>query len=143
MSPETSALPWDSPEFYPQALALAGKRLEFIEYRGKRILTIDSAGADLQMVRAIAAVSAHIVSDQRPGSVRILNNLEGGEFTREVVNVLSELAAKNQPFVHRTAVIGITGMRFFAFQTVARFIRRPLKQFATREQALDWLAQDD
>jgi hypothetical protein len=143
VSEKTSLLPWDSAEFLPQAHALAGKRLGFIEHRGKRILTINSIGADAQVVRAIAAECWHIISSQEPKSVRTLNNLEGAEFTGETVKVLSELAAKNQPYVVRGAVIGITGMRFFAFQAVVSLTKRPFKLFDSREQALDWLAQDD
>jgi hypothetical protein len=143
VSQELSTLPWDSPEFYPEAHAIAAKRLAFIEHKGKRILTINSVGADLPLVKAIAAECWHIVSSQEPKSVRTLNDLEGGEFTTETVKILSELAAKNRPYVVRAAVIGIKGMRFFAFQTVVSLTKRPLKLFSDRWQALDWLVQDD
>lgn len=142
MSQSSSTLPWDSPEFYPEAHALAGDRLAFIEHKGKRILTINSVGADLKMVRAIAAECWHVVSQQEPHSVRTLNDLNSGEFTSETVKVFSELAAKNRPYVVRAAVIGIKGMRFFAYQTVVSITKRPLKLFDDRNQALDWLAQD-
>ena len=143
MSQEVSTLPWDSPEFYPQAHAVAAQRLEFIEHQGKRILTINSVGADFQLVRAIAAECWHIISRQELQSVRTLNDLAGSEFTSESVSVLTELAAKNRPYVVRAAVIGIKGMRFFTFQTVVSFTKRPLKLFDDRVKALDWLAQDD
>jgi hypothetical protein len=61
----------------------------------------------------------------------------------ETVKVLSELAAKNQPYVVRGAVIGIKGMRFFAFQAVVSLTKRPFELFDSRQQAPDWLAQDD
>jgi hypothetical protein len=140
---DMSKLPWDSPEFYPHAHAIAGKRLEFIQHKGKRILSINSVGADFQIVRAIAAECWHIVSRQQPKSVRTLNDLADGEFTSDIVAVLSELAAKNAPYVVRGAVIGIKGMRFFAYQTVVTVTKRPLRLFGDRAQALDWLAQDD
>lgn len=142
MSQVDSSLPWDSPEFYSEAHALAGNRLGFIEHKGKRILTINSVGADLRMVKAIAAECWHLVSRQELQSVRTLNDLNGGEFTSETVKVFSELAAKNRPYVVRAAVIGIRGMRFFAYQTVVSLTKRPLKLFDDRNDALDWLAQD-
>jgi hypothetical protein len=43
----------------------------------------------------------------------------------------------------RGAVIGIKGMRFFAYQTVVSITKRPLKLFDDRMQALDWLVRDD
>ena len=143
MSQTSSALPWDSPEFYPEAHALAGNRLGFIEHKGKRILTINSVGADLKMVKAIAAECWHIVSRQELQSVRTLNDITGGEFTTETVRIFSELAAKNRPYVVRAAVIGIKGMRFFAYQTVVSLTKRPLKLFDNRTEALDWLSQDN
>jgi len=138
----SSSLPWDSPDFYPQAHALAGDRLAFVEHKGKRILTINSAGADLKMVKAIAAECWHIVSRQEVHSVRTLNDLDGGEFTNETIRIFSELAAKNRPYVVRAALIGIKGMRFFAYQTVVSLTKRPLKLFDNRTEALDWLAED-
>lgn len=142
LNQSTSSLSWDSPEFYLEAHDRAGDRLRFIEHKGKRILMINSVGADLQMVKAIAAECWHIVSRQEPQSVRTLNDLSGGEFTSDTVKVFSELAARNRPYVVRGAVIGIKGMRFFAYQTVVSLTHRPLKLFDDRTKALDWLAQD-
>jgi hypothetical protein len=143
VSPDISTLPWDSPEFYPHAHALASKRLEFIEHKGKRILSINSVGADFQLIRAIAAECWHLVSREQPKSVRTVNDLEGAEFSSETVKVMQELVAKNRPYVVRGALIGIKGMRFFAYQTVVSITNRPLKLFSDRLQALDWLVQDD
>jgi len=140
---DISTLPWDSPEFYAHAHSAAAKRLGFIEHKGKRILNINSAGADFQLLKAIAAECAHIIDNQELKSVRTLNDLDGAEFTNESVKLLSELAAKNRPYVVRAAVIGIKGMRFFAYQTVVSVTKRPLKLFNDRLQALDWLAEDD
>jgi hypothetical protein len=97
VSQEISTLAWDSPEFYPHAHALAAKRLEFIEHKGKRILTINSVGADFQLIRAIAAECWHIVSRQEFKSVRTVNDLEGAEFSSETTKVFSELVTKNRP----------------------------------------------
>jgi hypothetical protein len=143
VTPDISTLPWDSPEFYAHAHALAGNRLGFVEHKGKRILNINSVGADFQLIRAIAAECSHIISGQQLKSVRTLNDLDGAEFTNESVRVLSELAAKNRPYVVRAAVIGIKGMRFFAYQTVVSVTKRPLKLFNDRVEALDWLAGDE
>jgi len=143
VSRDISTLPWDSPEFYPHAHAIAGKRLEFIEHKGKRILTINSVGADFQLIRAIAAECWHIVSRQELKSVRTVNDLEGGEFSSETTKVWSELVTKNRPYVVRGALLGIKGMRFFAYQTVVSITNRPLKLFSDRLQALDWLVKDD
>jgi len=143
VSQDISTLPWDSPEFYPHAHALAGERLKFIEHKGKRILSINSAGADFQLIRAIAAECWHLVSREQLKSVRTVNDLEGAEFSGETTKVFSELVTKNRPYVVRGALIGIKGMRFFTYQTVVSITNRPLKLFSDRLQALDWLVQED
>lgn len=94
------------------------------------------------MVKAIAAECWHIMSNQPEKSVRTLNDFDGAEFTSETVRIMSELAARNRPYVIRGAVIGIKGMRYFAYQTVVTVTKRPLKLFDKREQALDWLVED-
>lgn len=141
MSEKVSELPWDAPEFYPQAHALAGDRLGFIEHRGKRILAINCVGADLYMIKAIAAECWHLIAKQEPKSVCTLNDLEGAEFSGETVRIFSELAAKNRPYVVRGALIGIKGMRFFAYQTVIKATNRPFKLFNSRDEALEWLVE--
>ncbi len=142
MSQEISPLPWDSPEFYLQAHAVAAARLKFVEHKGKRILTINCVQTDFQLLKAIAAEVFHVVSSHQPKSVRTLIDVEGAEFNSESVSLASELAAKNRPYVLRGAVIGVKGMRYFAFQTVISFSKRPMKLFENRLEALDWLALD-
>lgn len=143
MSQDLSALPWDSPEFYRQAHAVAAKQVQFVEHQGKRILVNDFTGADSHFVKAIAAECFHVVSSHEPKSLRTLSDLAGAEASGEVVDILTELVTKNRPYVLRGAVIGITGLRFFALKTLVSVTRRPIRLFDNRLQALDWLAKDE
>jgi hypothetical protein len=122
---EISPLPWDSPDFYRQAHTVAAEHLEFVEHQGKRIPQIDCAGADLPLLKAIAAECFHVVSSHPLKSVRTLIDVAGAEFESEGVKIGSELAAKNRPYVVRGAVLGVKGLRFFAFQTIITFSNRP------------------
>jgi hypothetical protein len=140
---EISSLPWDSPDFYRRAHALAAKRVQFVEHKGKRMLVTDCAGADAQLMKAVAAECLHVVSRQEPKSLRTLIDVSGADFVSETTNMLAELATKNRPYVMRSAVIGVTGLRFFALQFIITVSKRQIKLFDGRSQALDWLAQDD
>jgi hypothetical protein len=143
LSQELSPLPWDSPEFYRQAHPVAAKHVQFVEHQGKRILVTDCAGVDAQLLKAIAAECFHVVSSHGPKSLRTLIDVGGAEFVNEVVSILTELATRNRPYVMRSAVIGVTGLRFFALKTLISVSKRPIKLFDNRLQALDWLAQED
>jgi hypothetical protein len=143
VSQEPSPIPWDSPEFYRQAHVVAAKYVQFIEHQGKRILITDYAGVDTQLAKAIAAECLHVVSRQRAKSLRALTDFAGAEFSGEILSILTEVATRNLPYIFRSAVIGVTGLRFFALKTIISLSKRPIKLFDTRLQALDWLAKDD
>lgn len=143
MGKENSKPSWDSPEFYREAHAVAAKYVQFVEHKGKRILVTDCVGADLQLLRAIAAECLHVVSSQSLKSTRTLVDVEGAEFDTESMKIGSELATKNRPYVLRSAVVGVKGLRFFAFKTIITATNRPMKLFEDRQKALDWLAEDD
>jgi hypothetical protein len=143
LSQDLSKLPWDSPEFYREVHAVAAKHVQFVEHRGKRILVTDFTGAEPQLVKAIAAECFHVISSQAPKSLRTLSDITAAEYTSEVLNILTELVSKNRPYVLRGAVVGVTGLRYFALQTIISVTKRPIKLFDTKLQALDWLAQDE
>jgi hypothetical protein len=138
-----SRLPWDSPEFYREVHPVVAKRVQLVEHRGKRIVVSDFTEADPQLTKAIAAECFHVISSQPEGSVLTLSDMTKGEYTNEVLTILTELVAKNRPYVARGAVVGVTGLRYFALQTLIKVTKRPIKLFDTRLQALDWLAQDE
>ncbi len=107
------------------------------------MLVTDFTSADSGLIKAIAAECLHVVSSQPPNSVLTLSDVTNGEYTSEVLNILTDLVTKNRPYVVRGAVVGVTGLRYFALQTLIRITKRPIKLFDKKSQALDWLAQDE
>jgi len=143
LSQDLSKLPWDSPEFYREAHSIAARRVQFVEHRGKRILVNDFTGAEPQLLKAIAAECFHVVSSHAPKSLLTVSDITGAEYTSEVLTILTELVSKNRPYVLRGAVVGVTGLRYFALQTIISVTKRPIKLFDTKLQALDWLALEE
>jgi hypothetical protein len=54
---------------------------------------------------------------------------------------MKEYVASNKPYVVAAAVIGVTGMKQFIYNTVMKFSGRTIMLFDTIEQAKEWLAK--
>jgi len=130
---------WHSPQFYRQAHPVAVPRVRFDSYKGVRILIVDFARADLDLVRAIAAECLHVMSAEPPFSVLSLCEVEGIPFDTEALRIGGELTDMCRPYSARIAVSGVTGFRAFLLQTIADAAKRPTKLFKDRTAALDWL----
>ena len=59
---------------------------------------------------------------------------------RQANRVLSEYSKGNRPFVRKSAVVGLSGMKRFFFDIVVRASgRSDLRPFKSREDAVTWL----
>ena len=126
----------------PRAAASIINRVQFIEYFGKRVLSINYAHCDAAMMREVAAEGHRVLSMEPLNSVLTLNDVTGAKFDQESVAALKSMVAANAPYVKRAAVIGISGLQSLIYEAVQAFSKRKLPQFASREEALAWLARD-
>lgn len=143
VSTNKTVLPWHSPEFHRQVHAEAAGKVHFIEHRGNDILLVDFSGADLDLVKAVAAETLHVNLRQPPRSLRSLVDIKDISFHPEAIRIGSELNDRCEAYALRTAVIGATGFRIFMLQTIINASKRPIRLFADRELALDWLVHGD
>lgn len=62
---------------------------------------------------------------------------------RQSNRVLSEYSKGNRPYVRKSAVVGLSGMKRFFFDIVVRASgRTDLRPFKTRQEALDWFQEE-
>jgi len=132
---------WASPDFYPQAHAMAGKRVRFSEHQGRRVLFVDFSSAELDLIRAIAAECLQANRTQPPNSVLALVEVQDIPFHPDALKIGSELADLTQPYALRTAVSGVTAFRTFLLQPIASAAKHPIRLFTDRAPALEWLVQ--
>jgi hypothetical protein len=116
--------------------------VRFGEHKGTRILFIDFSKAELDMVRAVAAESLHVMATQPPKSVLSLVEVEGIPFSTDALKIGKELTDLGQPYSLRTAVSGVTGFRSFLLQAIADAAEQPIKLFKDRDKALEWLLEE-
>ena len=118
------------------------ERIRFIEHRGKRILLIDYSGIR-RTDEAIATIE-HVrafVARQPPRSLLLLSDVKDTHYNSAVLQKMKELAAANEPFVKASAVVGMSGLHRIAYQGVILLTRRKVQTFDTRDEAMDWLAE--
>jgi len=126
----------------PATATSANRRVQFIEYFGKKVLFINYANCNAAMMKEVAGEGHRMLAQEPPNSVLTLNDVTGATFDHEAVAFLKSMVAANAPYVKRGAVIGISGLQSLIYEAVQAFSRRKLPQFTSREQALHWLVNE-
>ncbi len=113
-----------------------------VEHKGKSILYNDFSRCDgEQLVQAIEQAKAAI-QHMPPASVRLLTDVRETEMSRKTSALIKEYSSHNTPFVARSAVVGVSGLKKLIYNTIVGLTGRSISLFDTVEQAMDWLAQE-
>lgn len=115
----------------------------FRTWKGVEVVHLDYAnfGPDFASLKAEVLEADTMMTAQRPGSLRVLIDLRETVASGAVVAFFKESAARTDPFIQKHALLGITGIKRFLADKVARLIGRPMRVFDSEEAALDWLAE--
>ncbi|HEY4130893.1 MAG TPA: hypothetical protein VGM50_09765, partial [Gemmatimonadaceae bacterium] len=79
------------------------------------------------------------VSKSEPFSLRMLTDIMGSQMSLPVISALVELARANEPFVTRSAVIGLALPHRVALRQIRRLTGRDIREFGSRDEALAYL----
>ena len=116
------------------------ERLRYVEHRGKRILLADvSACTEEQLTECIKAVP-QFVTKQPEHSVLLLGDFTGTHFTKETVEQLKVAAVFDRPHVAKAAWVLSDNLHKVLIDSIRNFSARQIAIFATREEAMDYLA---
>lgn len=138
-----TALAWYSPDFYAQAHAKAASRVRWETHAGQRILFIDFSRAELDLIRAVAAECLYVNRTQPENSVLALCEVQDIPFHPEALKIGAELTERSQAYTRRTAVSGVTAFRTFLLQPIASAAKHPIRLFADKAPALEWLVKGE
>jgi hypothetical protein len=122
--------------------AIAAGRVRFIDHLGKRVLFINYSHCDVAMLKAVAEEGHRVIAREAINSVLTLNDVTGTTFDKESVAVLQAKVAANAPYVHRAAVIGISGLQRLIYEGLQAFTGRRLHLCESRQAALNWLVRN-
>jgi hypothetical protein len=112
------------------------------DYKGKRIFfaRYDNLDAD-EVAPEIAAVEKEMFK-QPLDSVLLLVETTGVAITPSALNQFKNVALHSQPYLHKTAILGMKGPRRAFMDIVTKFARLSAMAFDTAEQAREWLVTD-
>jgi hypothetical protein len=117
----------------------------WVVWNGVGVLHLDYANfkQDIEGLREEVRQADEEIQREPKGSVLVLIDLRDTVATGAVVSLFKESSALTNSYVRKHALIGVTGMKRFLADKVAKLARRPMRLFDTEEQALDWLVKDE
>ena len=118
-------------------------RIRFIAHQGKQILLVDVSNCSpAELLKVSRIVPVHVMTQPR-NSVLLLADFTGAQFDRESITSLKESAVFDRPHLKKSAWVGTENLPHVFYEHIKNFSQRELPTFKTREEAMDWLVQDE
>ena len=117
-------------------------RIYFVEHKGKQILLLDFSHATAQQMLVLLEHVRITVAQHGRESLVTLADYTGAEIDRTVATKIKEVLTLDRPFVKKTAWLGSESIPHAVMENFQSFSRRAIAIFKTREEALDWLAEE-
>ena len=109
------------------------------------VLHLDYANfkADIASLRAEVEEADAEIQREPKGTVLVLIDLRDTVASGAVVQMFKASSAITTPYIKRHALIGVTGIKRYLADKVAQLAGKPMRLFATEEEALDWLTRGE
>ena len=117
-------------------------RIRLIEHKGKHVLLIDVSNCTAEEIAATARLVPSFVAAQPKGSVLLLADFTGATFDKAAIEVLKQATVFDRPHLKKSAWVGTESLPKVFYDNIKSFSQRTLPTFKTREEAMDWLAED-
>ena len=119
-------------------------RSTWIEYKGKKIFYQDFSKNfyNASAVQAELAEVKSVVTAQPKDSVLVLSDFRDTSVGSELLTSMNAASAATKTYVHKTAVLGVTGMKRKLADLLTALTGQQLKYFDDIEAAKNWLAEE-
>jgi hypothetical protein len=117
-------------------------RIHFVEHKGKKILEFDFSHADAPTMQLLLEEVRITVAQHARESLVTLGNYTGATIDHAVAMRIKEVLTLDRPFVTKTAWIGTEDIPNAFMENFQNFSQRRIVTFKTREEAMDWLAEE-
>lgn len=113
---------------------------KLIEYKGKQIVLLDLSNMAPEDVVQNVPKTTEIMHSFPENSVLLLNDFRGMKYSSDSLTVAKEYSRGNVPYVVKSAMLGVTGLKKIGLKAMITFSgRKNMYPFDTEEEALDWL----
>ena len=119
-------------------------RSNWIEHKGKKIFYQDFSKNfyNSASVKAELAEVQGIIKAQPLHSTLVLSDFRDTNVGSDLLPAMNTASAATKAHVHKTAVLGVTGMKRKLADLLTLLTGQPLKYFDDIETAKNWLVQD-
>ena len=117
-------------------------RVRFVAHKGKQILLIDCSNCSPKEAIAVANECNRVMRLQPRESVLSLPDMSGVKVDKKAVERFKEVAALNQPYVKRSAMVGAESLSPALLNSIQYFSTRQFTTFPSREEAMEWLVKE-
>lgn len=118
------------------------EKARFIEHKGKKIFLLDLSNCQPSEMHPLIEECGRQVRSQPKKSIYTITVATDGKFDFDVVDRLKLLTKENEPYVIKSAVVGMTGLQQVVLMIVSSFSNRFFELFETVEKAKEFFAVD-
>ena len=115
------------------------ERIQFVTHRGHRVLLVDATHCSADELAALADRTPSFVTAEPHGTLLLLADFTGCEFTRAAVERLKVAAVVDRAHLKRSAWVVSSNLPKALYSSIRTFSGRDIPLFETREEALDYL----
>lgn len=118
-------------------------RSTWIEHRGRKIFYQDFSRQfyNSAAVKAELDEVQKVVTAQPKDSVLVLSDFRDTSVGSDLLSSMNAASAATKAYVHKTAVLGVTGMKRKLADLLTALTGQPLKYFDDIETAKNWLVE--
>jgi hypothetical protein len=117
------------------------ERIQKVSHKGKTIILMDFSNCKPAETIELMGAAEKVIATSAPKKALILSDVTGAMYTKEVAERMKEFTKHNTPYVLGSAAVGVSGVQMILLQTLIFITRREIKLFPSRQEAMDWLAQ--
>ena len=114
-------------------------RIRFITHQDHRILLVDCSNCTAAEIATISDLLPEFVTREPLGSVLLLGDFTGAQFSREAVEHVKVAAVFDRPHLKRSAWVLTENLPKAFYDSIRRFSAREIPAFATRAEAMEYL----
>jgi hypothetical protein len=118
-------------------------RTTITTHGGARVAVLDFTNiTDDATALAVIAEARAVIAKEAPKSIYTLTDVTGSRVTPKIREALHQLTQANAPIVIAGSVVGLTTLQMVILRGIVQVTKRRLHPTKTRQEALDWIAEE-
>lgn len=114
-------------------------RIRFVTHREQRVLLLDFTGCTAEEVAELVDRVPEVVTREPRGSVLVVADFTGAEFSRDAVERMKIATALDRPHVKCSVWVGVDNLPKTLFDSIRTFSAREFPIYTDRSEALDYV----